>query len=66
MHVINLYSVRLIVGSLFLCFVSTRGEGAKGEAAFRESFARLGELRSLAKEGEVLKMVIGGQSSEAL
>ncbi|XP_077061923.1 putative ATP-dependent DNA helicase Q1 [Siphateles boraxobius] len=27
------------------------GEGAKGEAAFRESFARLGELRSLAKEG---------------
>ncbi|XP_031168887.1 putative ATP-dependent DNA helicase Q1 [Sander lucioperca] len=49
MHVvINLYSVRLIVGS---CFLSTRGEGAKGEAAFRESFARLGELQSIAKEG---------------
>ncbi|XP_039661794.1 uncharacterized protein LOC120562244 isoform X1 [Perca fluviatilis] len=27
-----------------------RGEGAKGEAAFRESFSRLGELRSIAKE----------------
>ncbi|XP_028441999.1 putative ATP-dependent DNA helicase Q1 [Perca flavescens] len=27
------------------------GEGAKGEAAFRESFARLGELRSIAKDG---------------
>ncbi|XP_039661799.1 Werner syndrome ATP-dependent helicase-like isoform X5 [Perca fluviatilis] len=26
------------------------GEGAKGEAAFRESFSRLGELRSIAKE----------------
>ncbi|CAL8240103.1 unnamed protein product [Gadus morhua 'NCC'] len=27
------------------------GEASKGESAFRESFAKLGELRSIAKEG---------------
>lgn len=33
---------------------------AKGKPAFRESFAKLGELRSIAREGELmsLKMMI--------
>lgn len=39
---------------VFYCyyFVCTRGMAARGEKAFRESFARLSELRSIVKPGE--------------
>ncbi|CAL8370684.1 unnamed protein product [Boreogadus saida] len=33
--------------------VHVRSEASKGESAFRESFAKLGELRSIAKEGDL-------------
>ena len=32
--------------------VVNRGKGKRGEPAFRESFAKLGELRSIVKQGE--------------
>lgn len=40
--------------SHWLCFyfICSRGKAARGEKAFRESFARLAELRSIAKPGE--------------
>ena len=34
-----------------ICLIN-RGLGANGDPAFRESFAKLGELRSIVKEGE--------------
>lgn len=32
--------------------LSTRGKAGRGEKAFRDSFARLGELRSIVKQGK--------------
>ena len=34
-------------------FVSPRGEASNGESVFRDSFAKLGELKSIAKDGEL-------------
>jgi hypothetical protein len=33
-------------------FISIRGQAEKGQTPFRESFAKLGELRSLVKAGK--------------
>lgn len=43
--------VTLLHDNFALHFVSLRGEASKGESPFRDSFAKLGELRSITKEG---------------
>ena len=39
-------------------FRSRRGEATKGYSPFRESFSKLGELRSIVKEGELRSVCI--------
>lgn len=49
-----------VVTLVIYIFYLYRGKAARGEKAFRESFARLAELRSIVKQGEygIMRSVI--------